>query len=258
MIPIDLSGKQILLTGALGAIAEHVVKRLTDAGATVLATDIVPEAQAAATLRDWGVPAERVDYRRMDVTLPKEVEAGVTDFFDRFPGCDLVLGHAGGCELHSFDSTPAEIFERIMRFNFLAQTHLARSILKEWSRRGTAGHLIFTSSYVAQVPHVGIPAYAPAKAALECFAKCLALENAARRIRVNCISPGNVATGSSLKVYDADPNYRAFVDRVTPCGRRNTPEAVADAFLFLCSPLAAEWNGQTLHVDYGITIPKVG
>jgi NAD(P)-dependent dehydrogenase (short-subunit alcohol dehydrogenase family) len=111
---------------------------------------------------------------------------------------------------------------------------------------------------VAQVPHVGIPAYASAKAALETFSTCIALEYAHERIRVNCISPGNVATGSSLKVYNEDENYRKFVDRVTPFGGRNTLEAVADVVLFLCSPLASELNGQVLHVDHGITIPKIG
>lgn len=258
MISIDLVGKRIILTGGLGAIAEHVVKRLSAAGASLLVTDIATEAEADATLAAWNVPRDRVSYRRMNVTVPEEVDATVSKYFDQFPDCDLALGHAGGCELHRFEETAADEFERIVRFNFLAQTYFARSILRQWRQKGTPGHLIFTSSYVAQVPHVGIPAYASAKAALEAFAKCLALEHADRRIRVNCISPGNVAAGGSLKVYNTDAGYRAFVDRVTPCGRRNSPEAIADAFLFLCSPLAAEWNGQTLHVDWGITIPKIG
>jgi hypothetical protein len=90
-----------------------------------------------------------------------------------------------------------------------------------------------------------IPAYSSAKAALENFARSLALEYALTGIRVNVISPGNVAAGSSLKVFDEDPAYREFVLRVS-LGRRNSPESIADAFVFLCSPLAAEINGQVL------------
>lgn len=258
MIPIDLGGKSILLTGALGAIALPLTKRLTEAGAMVLATDRVAPAEAADMLRAQAVPASHVIYRRMDVTAPDHVDAVTGELFGLHPGCDIVLGHAGGCRLHRFEHSTRETFEEIVRFNFLAQTYLARSVLAQWIRRKTAGHLVFTSSYVAQVPHEGIPAYAPAKAALESFARCLALEYAAHRIRVNCIAPGNVAAGSSLKVYAEDAAYRAFVNRVTPFGGRNSPHAVADAFLFLCSSLAAEWNGQVLHVDWGLTLPKIG
>jgi len=120
-------------------------------------------------------------------------------------------------------------------------------------QRKIAGHLIFTSSYVARVPHTLIPAYSSAKAALENFARSLALEYALTGIRVNVVSPGNVAAGSSLKVFDEDLAYREFVLRVS-LGTRNSPESIANAFVFLCSPLAREINGQILSPDYGAGI----
>jgi len=161
-----------------------------------------------------------------------------------------VLGHAGGCGLHPFATTSEVEFDRIFQFNFFAQTYLTRAVIAQWLTRKIPGHLIFTSSYVARVPHTLIPSYASAKAALENFARCMALEFAAAGIRVNVVSPGNVAAGSSLKVFEEDPAYREFVLRVS-LGRRNRPESIADAFVFLCSPLAAEINGQILSADYG-------
>src|SRR5439155_359778 len=161
MIHIDLSGKVILLTGAMGAIAEHMLKRLNAAGSMLILIDLKPAEQARRTLRNWQIP----------------------------------------------------------------------------------GHLIFTSSYVALVPHTQIPSYASAKAALENFARCMALEYASTGVRVNVVSPGNVAAGSSLKVFEEDPAYREFVLRVS-LGKRNSPESIADAFVFLCSPLASEISGQ--------------
>jgi NAD(P)-dependent dehydrogenase (short-subunit alcohol dehydrogenase family) len=174
----------------------------------------------------------------------------LTAAFEKFPAMDTVIGHAGGCGLHPFASTSEADYERIFRFNYFAQTYLARAALAQWTQRSIAGHLIFTSSYVARMPHTLIPAYSSAKAALENFARSLALEYAPTGIRVNVISPGNVAAGSSLKVFDEDPAYREFVLRVS-LGRRNSPESIADAFVFLCSPLAAEINGQVLSPDYG-------
>ena len=258
MIALDLSGKAVLMTGALGAIAEHIVRRLHEAGATLVLTDLKPEDEARALLSEWGVAGERVTYMQLDVTDPGRVERSVNEVFERFPALDLVLGHAGGCALHPFATTPQADFDSIFKFNYLAQTYLARSVLKEWTSRSTPGHLLFTSSYVARVPHTRIPAYATAKAALEALVKCLALEYAPQGIRVNGISPGNVAAGSSLKVYDDDSEYRAFVDRVSPLGPRNSPEAVADVFLFLASELAREMTGQIVSVDMGVSIPKIG
>lgn len=253
MIGIDLSGKTILITGALGAIAEHVVRRLAEAGATLVLTDIKPEMQAKRTLDEWKISPTAYIYAETDITDSKQVEAVAKTAFDKYPGMDTVIGHAGGCGLHPFATTSEADYERIFRFNYFGQTYLARSVLARWMKRKTSGHLIFTSSYVARMPHTLISSYASAKAALENFARSLALEYALTGIRVNVISPGNVAAGSSLKVFDEDPAYREFVLRVS-LGRRNSPESIADAFVFLCSPLASEINGQVLSPDYGAGI----
>jgi NAD(P)-dependent dehydrogenase (short-subunit alcohol dehydrogenase family) len=250
MISIDLSGKTILITGALGAIAEHIVRRLIESGATLVLTDIKADEEAKRTLGDWKISPSSYLYLSADVTESTQVEGLVSAAFEKFPGMDTVIGHAGGCGLHPFATTSAAEYERIFRFNYFAQTYLARSVLERWTQRNIPGHLIFTSSYVARMPHSQIPSYASAKAALENFARSLALEYALTGIRVNVVSPGNVAAGSSLKVFEEDPAYREFVLRVS-LGRRNSPESIADAFVFLCSPLANEINGQILSPDYG-------
>jgi NAD(P)-dependent dehydrogenase (short-subunit alcohol dehydrogenase family) len=253
MIPIDLSGKTILITGSLGAIAEHMVRRLAESGAQLVLTDIKSEDEARKKLKEWQIPPSSYLYLAADITDSSQVSRVLNAAFEKFPAMDTVIGHAGGCGLHPFASTSEADYERIFRFNYFAQTYLARATLAQWTQRAIAGHLIFTSSYVARMPHTLIPAYSSAKAALENFARSLALEYARTGIRVNVISPGNVAAGSSLKVFDEDPAYREFVLRVS-LGRRNSPQSIADAFVFLCSPLAAEINGQVLSPDYGAGI----
>jgi NAD(P)-dependent dehydrogenase (short-subunit alcohol dehydrogenase family) len=253
VIRIDLSGKTILITGALGAIAEHMVRRLAASGATLVLTDIKAIEQAQRRLNEWKISPSSCLYFAADMTHSDQVEGVVSAAFEKFPDMDTVIGHAGGCGLHPFASTSEADYERIFRFNYFAQTYLARSVLARWTQRNIAGHLIFTSSYVARMPHTHISSYASAKAALENFARSLALEYALTGIRVNVVSPGNVAAGSSLKVFEEDPAYREFVLRVS-LGRRNSPESVADAFVFLCSSLASEINGQILSPDYGAGI----
>src|SRR5271156_5899844 len=250
MISIDLSGKTILITGALGAIAEHIVLKLVTAGATLILTDLKSAEEAKQLLSSWKIEPSSYFYFSADITDSSQVDRVVNVAFEKFPQMDTVIGHAGGCGLHPFATTSETEFERIFRFNYFAQTYLARAVLAQWVARKIAGHLIFTSSYVARMPHTQISSYASAKAALENLARSLALEYSTAGIRVNVVSPGNVAAGSSLKVFEEDPAYREFVLRVS-LGRRNSPESVANTFVFLCSPLASEINGQILSPDYG-------
>ncbi|MCP5537529.1 MAG: SDR family oxidoreductase [Akkermansiaceae bacterium] len=255
MMTIDLKDKTILITGGLGAIAEYVLKALHAAGATLIVTDITPQAQAQKTLAQWEVSA---DYHELDVTAPDAVERVAAAAFAAHPDINIALGHAGGTGIFPFATCSQEAFDELVRFNFLAQTYFARAVLQQWRARNCQGHLIFTSSYVSSIPMDGISAYVASKAALEMFAKNLALEYAPHGIRVNCVSPGNVAAGSSKLVYETDASYRAWVDRVSPLGKRNSPEAIANAFLYLCSPLADEVDGLTLRVDAGVGLPKLG
>src|SRR2546426_2372708 len=248
MIYIDLSGRVILITGAMGAIAEHMVKKLNAAGATLILIDLKPTEQARQTLRDWQIPAESYLYYSTDVTDSLSLTRAVDESFERFPDMDTVLGHAGGCGLHPFGTTSEADFERIFRFNFLAQTFLTRAVFAQWVRRKIPGHLIFTSSYVARVPHTQIPSYASAKAALENFARCMALEYASTGIRVNVVSPGNVAAGRLLKGFDEDPPHREVVFPGF-LWERNSPEAIADAFVFFCLPPASDVSGPSLNAD---------
>jgi NAD(P)-dependent dehydrogenase (short-subunit alcohol dehydrogenase family) len=253
MINIDLSTKSILITGAMGAIAQSMVQKLAAAGATLVLLDIKTEEAAKQTLQNWQIPSSSYVYFSTDITDSTALSRVVAESFKRFPALDTVLGHAGGCGLHPFATTSEADYERIFHFNYFAQVNLTRGVFAYWVEHKIPGHLIFTSSYVARTPHTQISSYASAKAALENFARSMALEYAHTGIRVNVVSPGNVAAGSSLKVFDEDPAYRDFVLRVS-LGRRNSPESIADTFVFLCSPLAREINGQILSPDYGAGI----
>jgi NAD(P)-dependent dehydrogenase (short-subunit alcohol dehydrogenase family) len=259
MIGIDLTDRTILITGGLGAIAAAVVRRLSDAGAFLAITDLADDAWGAARCVEFGAKAGRHLYRRMDVTDEREVERVFADIFAARPALDIALGLAGaGCGIHPFAATSSEEFERIFRLNYFGQVHLARAILKRWTAASTRGHLIFTTSLVASLPWPEFSAYNSAKAAVEMLGKTLALEYAPHGIRINAVAPGHVATGASMAIYDTDDAYRAMVQRVIPMQQLIPADAIADAFLWLCSPLASAINGQVIKVDFGESLPKVG
>ncbi len=258
MIEISLQGQTILVTGALGAIATEVNRRLLQAGATLLLTDIFEATDASEKIAECRYPTQNWIYRRMDVLEADEVNLTVKSFFRDYPGINTLIGLAGGCGMHPFATTPPDDYSRIFNFNYWGQLNPTRAILQEWENTGIHGHVIYTSSLVAGLPWADLSAYISAKAAVEALSKCLALEYAGRGIRFNCVSPGHVAAGSSQQVYDTNEAYRNMVNRVIPLKRLIRPESIADMFLFLCSPMGQDINGQVIKIDGGASIPKVG
>ena len=255
MITIDLKDKTILMTGALGGIAEYVIAALSQAGATLILTDkrSPDEARPILDARELSVDS----YFSMDVTKADNVQNTVQTIFRQWPGINIVLGHAGGTGISNFLETSPDQFLDLVNLNFLGQAYLAHAIGNEWIKRGTHGHLIFTSTFVSSIPMAGIAAYTSSKAGLEMLMKNLALEWAEFHIRVNAVSPGNVIAGKSKELYETDLDYQSWVDRVSPIGR-NSPQAIANAFVYLCSHLADELDGHALLVDNGVGLPKLG
>jgi NAD(P)-dependent dehydrogenase (short-subunit alcohol dehydrogenase family) len=256
MITIDLKDKTILMTGALGGIAEYVIKALAEAGATLILTDKCNAEEAQPILKAKGLSTE--NYYPMDVTDAEGVRETIKLIFEKWPNVNVALGHAGGTGIAQFLEASTEDFYNLSNFNFLGQAYFAHAIGNEWVNRKIQGHLIFTSSFVSYIPMEGIAAYTSSKAGLEMLMKNLALEFSKYKIRVNAVSPGNVAAGKSKEMYDNDPEYKTWVDRVSPLGERNSPEAIANAFVYLCSPLAGEIHGHALLVDNGVGLPKLG
>lgn len=258
MIEISLQGKTILVTGALGAIAKEVNRRLLEAGAQLILTDILEESVAVEKIAGYQYLSNNWTYQRLDVLDVDNINLTIKDLFSQFPRINIMIGLAGGCDMHPFATTKADDYNRIFNFNYFGQLNPTRAILAQWEKRGIGGHVIYTSSLVAGLPWVDLSAYISAKAGVEVLSKCLALEYASKGIRFNCVSPGHVAAGSSQLVYETDDDYRDKVNRVIPLGRLIRPESIADAFLFLCSPMGQDINGQIIKVDGGASIPKVG
>jgi NAD(P)-dependent dehydrogenase (short-subunit alcohol dehydrogenase family) len=221
--------------------------------AMLVLNDIKSADVAKQTPDPWRISSSSHVYPRADTPRADQVEAVVNAAFEKFPGTVTVLGHARGCGLRAFAAAPEAEFERISRFHFFAPPYLACWVWARRMKRKISGHSIFISRYVGRMPHRQISSCLAAKAGLENFARNVALEYATRGVRVNVISPGNGAAGSSPKAFEEDRKDREFVPRVSP-GKRNLPESIADAFVFLCSPLANQIKGQVPSSDVGAGI----
>jgi NAD(P)-dependent dehydrogenase (short-subunit alcohol dehydrogenase family) len=190
-----------------------------------------------------------------DVAIEEEAGRIVYESVGRFGPIQVLVNNAGVYGHGDVLTTPIEEWDRILSIDLRAVFMLTKRVVPEMESAG-GGVIVNVSSTLGVRPMPGTLAYSTAKAALNMFTKCCALDLAARKIRVNTVSPAVVDTPIH------DPN-RASVDRAEwekamaalhPMGRIGKPEEVAKAILYLASDDAAWVTGENLCVDGGMAL----
>ena len=249
-----LAGKSVLITGALGAIGQVVVTALASHGATVVANDIVSEEEASSISSGRGWPAARYRYVKADITKSDEVDRLLSVAAKQTGRLDVALCHAGmvqGCPILDYAEKD---WDRIIDVNLKGSFLVAKGAARAMAGQQTAGKIIFTSSWVQDVPWPEITPYTVTKSAMRTLMRGMARELAPRGIRVNAIAPGIVGVGMAKRQWDTDPDYRRRAEKAIPLGNLQTAESVANALLFLCSDAADYMTGTTLLIDGGCSL----
>lgn len=249
-----LSGKRILITGGLGAIGQVVVGRLLEVSATVAVNDVAEHEKASKILHDAGWPTDRCNYLKADVTQPDEVRGLVEKAAVTMGGLDVAICHAGIAETRAILDVTSDDWDRIQNVNLKGAFLVAQAAAKAMIAAGTEGKIVFTSSWVQDVPWPDITPYTVSKSGMKMLMRGMARELAANGIRVNAMAPGIVGVGMAKRQWDNEPDYRRRAQKAIPLGSLQAPESVADAMVFLCSSASDYMTGATLLVDGGCSL----
>ena len=247
---LDLSDKTILITGGAGAIGRVVVQALLDQGATVAVNDIVSPAQAQSQLPQHA----KLSYHQADSTRADDVKVLLDQVSAQHGLPNIACLHAGLAGLHPIAEYPLREYDQLMNVNVRGAFVLAQAISQRWTAQGTPGLLIFTTSWVQDVPWPEITPYTMSKAAMKTMMRGFARELAPHGIRANAIAPGIVGVGMAKHQWDTLPDYRARAGKAIPLGAMQTPESVAHGFVFLCSRMADYMTGSVLLIDGGCSL----
>ena len=236
-----LAGQVVLITGAGGGIGAALVDAFTASGARIVACDQSPE---------WldGVAAETRE--AFEITDPAACRAALARIEHAVGVPDVVISNAGYAEADSFDAVTDEVWARELDVNLTGARNFTAPLLPAMQRRGS-GVLVFIAS-INGLAHFGNPAYSAAKAGLIAYSRAIATEFGRSGLRSNAICPGTVRTPAWARRIDRSPGILERIGRLYPLGRIVEPAEVAQAAVFLASPLASAISGVALPVDAGL------
>ena len=250
----DLAGRVVIITGGGQGIGRAYALAFALVKAVPVIADINARA-AADVAREIEHAGGRALAVECDVALPASVDAMVAKALQQFGRLDVLINNAG---LYSknvppategikrpFDQIPLEEWELYLRVNVTGSFLCARAAVAAM-RKAKWGRIINTSSNTVQLGLQGYLHYVTSKAAIIGMTRALARELGPEGITVNTIMPGLTHTEV--------PNPAAVGDKVIPMQcipRREVPEDLVPAVLFLASEGSRFMTGQTVNVDGG-------
>jgi NAD(P)-dependent dehydrogenase (short-subunit alcohol dehydrogenase family) len=253
-----LAGKVAIVTGATSGIGRRTVERFVQEGAQVLFCG--RRAELGASLEN-ALGAGRCHFMQADVTREADVARLVGACLEAWGRIDCLFNNAGGpAPQGGIESIPVEGFDAAMatlvRSVMLGMKHAAPVMVKQGS-----GSIINNGSVAAV--RAGLSSsmtYSAAKAAVVHLSNCVAMQLGEQNVRVNCISPGGIATGIFGKAFGLPSDaadrtadaIKAGLAKLQPIPRAGITDDIANAAVFLASDLSSFVNGHNLVVDGGL------
>jgi 3alpha(or 20beta)-hydroxysteroid dehydrogenase len=243
----SVEGKVAFVTGGARGMGAAEVRRLHDAGATIVAADVLDD-DGELLVKELG---ERAYYRHLDVTSEDEWAALVGWIDSELGRVDVLVNNAGILRFNSITDTPLEEFRTVLDVNLIG-TFLGMKTVIPLMKRGGGGSIVNISSTEGLAGTLFCGAYSASKFGVRGLTKVAAIEYGADRIRVNSVHPGGIDTPMTREVMGEEG--REYVAKhVAGLKRMGTAEEVAGVVLFLAGDDSAYCTGAEFVVDGGVT-----
>jgi 3-oxoacyl-[acyl-carrier protein] reductase len=247
-IQVDLSGRTAIVTGASRGIGKAIALRLAGAGAKVacVARSVEKLQETADAIMAAGGQAE---VHPCDVTDSAAVTSLVEDLAEKWGGLDILVNNAGITKDTLVPRMSDEDWDLVTATNLRSVFLFTRAASLVMMRK-RSGRIINISSVSGLIGNPGQANYSASKAGIIGLTRTVAQELAGRKVTVNAICPGFIASEMTQSM---GATLDEFVKTRIPAKRLGDAEEVADAVLYLASDSAAYITGEILTIDGGMT-----
>tara|TARA_Y100000591_G_scaffold300920_1_gene294771 strand:- start:33 stop:770 length:738 start_codon:yes stop_codon:yes gene_type:complete len=240
----NLKGKNIIITGASGGIGNSIVKKLSEAGANILASGT-----RAEKLEELKKNFKEIKILRFDISQNEKIEEFIEDATNQLGGnLDCIINNAGITQDNLAIRMSLKEWQKVIDVNLTSTFLLSKFAIKKMLKN-KSGKIINITSVVGHTGNLGQANYTASKAGIIAMSKSLAIEYAKKNININCISPGFIKTAMTDKI---DEKFKEIIISKIPSARLGEPDDIANAALFLSSDQSNYINGETLHVNGGM------
>lgn len=244
---IDFTNKTIIVTGAGSGIGRETSFALARGGATIVMMDINTEGLAETA----SIGGERCHPLTIDLTNEKEVAEAVSQAVEKYGKLDGLVHCAGVSSRKPLNVLSKDGFSKVMDVNFYSFVELVKQCAKK-KHINEGASIVVMSSISSIKGYKAKTEYCVSKAAVDAFVRCMALELADRRIRVNSVMAAEVLTPLALKARETNAIVGA-ADFEAPLGP-SEPYEVANSIAFLLSDATKTITGTSLLIDGGACI----
>lgn len=180
---MHFEGKVVIVTGASSGIGAQISKNLLKLGAKVVLVG-----RNLGNLKKVGENSDKILLVQTDVTVQDNANKIIDDTIKRFGKLDVLLNNAGIIENGTIENTSLDQYDRVMNTNLRSIYHLTMLAVPHLIK--TEGNIVNISSVCGIRSFPGVLAYNVSKAAVDQFTRCVALELASKKVRVNSVAPG--------------------------------------------------------------------
>jgi len=251
------ANKTVVVTGASSGIGQGIAIAFGKLGANVVINYHSDEEGANQTLKEIENAGGNGIIFKADVGKEDEAIALINLATETYGGFDILINNAGIQMDNSFSKMSLEEWSGVIDTNLTGQFLCAREAIRHFETKEdtgkSKGNIIFISSVHDIIPWAGHVNYASSKGGILMLMKSLALEIAPKKIRVNAISPGAIATDINEDVWSDEEKKKALL-KLIPYQRIGNVEDIGNAAVWLASEESDYVVGTTIYVDGGMTL----
>ena len=243
-------GKVALVTGASKGIGAEIARRLASEGAAVAVNYSSSKAGADKVVADIAAKGGKAVAVHGNLAEAGAAASVVAETVKALGPIDVLVNNAGIYEFAPLDGITAENFHKQFDVNVLGLLLVTQEAARHFNSNG--GSVVNISSGVSTLTPPNTSVYTATKASVDAITSTLSKELAPRKIRVNAINPGMIATEGVVSAGLHEGDMRTWIETTTPLARIGTVEEIAAAVAFFASDDASYITGETLHVTGGL------